>query len=269
MQDVKTLAEAAEELGRLTEKQWSQSEILHYCSQKLIPLLAKITIQEEDIDAVRGRQGKSAMWRDTIWQDAHGHFNAYVPIKPEAAWLLRQDGVAKIRHPADGPRAWPVREMLVNLEQVKVDTATIQRIKNAFQQPIAATAQTAATLAPVGTASDAKPRLLIDPQDPTPEQGIAKPNDAIQPPNMPTRASATMTEPERRLARLRGDEVRGEAKYKNCEWSFRGSTILAKLEKSEGRARSSEKTIRADLKEAALAERDAKAAGFGTGFGQR
>jgi hypothetical protein len=97
---------------------------------------------------------------------------------------------------------------------------------------------------------------------PNATQGSGKPDDAHG------GTGATMTEPERRLARLRS-ELGGDARYKNCTWSFHGSTKLALIEKSEGRARSSEKTIRADLKEAAQAERDAKAAGFGAGLGQR
>lgn len=226
MQDIKNLAEAADELGKLTEKPWSQSEVLHYCSQKLIPLLAKVAILEEDIDAVRV-QSKSAKWRNTIWQDAYGHWKAYVPIKPEAIWLLRQDGVARIKHPADGARAWPVREMLVNLEQVRVDTQTIHRIKSTFHQPIADPAQTA-TLALV---SDSTP------------------------------------DPERRLSLLRS--LGGTAKYSRSEWKFTGIKALVDSEKSDGRKRCDEKTIRADLKEAAQNERDAKRAGFADGLGQR
>ena len=72
---------------------------------------------------------------------------------------------------------------------------------------------------------------------------------------------------ERRLARLRA--LGGSAKYTRARWSFTRISVLVESEKSEGRARSDEKTIRADLREAAQAERDAKSAGFGAGLGQR
>lgn len=75
------------------------------------------------------------------------------------------------------------------------------------------------------------------------------------------------TDPERRLARLRA--LRGDVKYKSGEWKFRGITALVAAEKEEGRKRSSEKTIRADLKEAAEREREAKRAGPFQGWGQR
>lgn len=74
-------------------------------------------------------------------------------------------------------------------------------------------------------------------------------------------------DPERRLARLRA--LGGTEKYKHGEWKFTGITELVAIEKSEGRKRSDEKTIRADLREAADNEREAKQAGFGSGLGQR
>ena len=77
----------------------------------------------------------------------------------------------------------------------------------------------------------------------------------------------TTPDPERRLARLRA--LGGSATYKRGEWKIIGITYLVESEKSEGRKRSDEKTIRADLKEAAQNELDARRAGFGAGLGQR
>lgn len=74
-------------------------------------------------------------------------------------------------------------------------------------------------------------------------------------------------DPERRLARLRA--LGGDTKYKSGEWKFRGITALVAAEKKEGRKRSDQKTIRADLKEAAELEREAKRAGFGSGLGSK
>lgn len=80
-------------------------------------------------------------------------------------------------------------------------------------------------------------------------------------------ASDARPDPERRLALLR--ELGGAAKYSRCEWTFTGIKALVDTEKANGRKRSTEKTIRADLKEAAQIERDAKNAGFAAGLGQR
>jgi hypothetical protein len=80
-------------------------------------------------------------------------------------------------------------------------------------------------------------------------------------------STATTPNPERRLARLRA--LGGNATYRRNEWKFTGIAALVKSEKSEYRKRSDEKTIRADLKEAAQNERDAKRAGFADGLGQR
>jgi len=74
-------------------------------------------------------------------------------------------------------------------------------------------------------------------------------------------------DPERRLARLRA--LGGTAKYARGEWKFKGIVKLAASEKAERRKRSDQKTIRADLKDAAQTERDWKSAGFGAGLGQR
>jgi hypothetical protein len=71
----------------------------------------------------------------------------------------------------------------------------------------------------------------------------------------------------RRLAALYA--LGGTAKYKNGEWKFTGIGKLAAQEKAADRKRIDPKVIRADLVEAAQAARDAKAAGFGSGLGQR
>ena len=85
-----------------------------------------------------------------------------------------------------------------------------------------------------------------------------------------TQSASKSTEPpdpERRLARLR--TLGGTVKRKRGDWKFTGITKLVALEKSEGRKRSDEKTIRLDLHEALRNEDVAKCAGFGAGLGQR
>jgi hypothetical protein len=82
-----------------------------------------------------------------------------------------------------------------------------------------------------------------------------------------TAPNAEPPDPERRLARLR--TLRGSSTYRDGEWRFRGIAALVKSEKAEGRTRCDEKTIRADLKTASESERNAKAAGFASGLGQR
>ncbi len=74
-------------------------------------------------------------------------------------------------------------------------------------------------------------------------------------------------DPERRLALLR--ELGGRAIYCNGDWAFRGISKLVASEKAQGSSRSDEKTIRADLKEAAQNELDEKRAGYFSGLGQR
>jgi hypothetical protein len=78
---------------------------------------------------------------------------------------------------------------------------------------------------------------------------------------------AMTLDPVRRLALLR--TLGGGAKYSHCEWKFTGISLLVKREKDDGRKRSSEKTIRDDLKEAAQAELDAKRAGAFDRLGQK
>ena len=79
--------------------------------------------------------------------------------------------------------------------------------------------------------------------------------------------NSTTPDPERRLARLRA--LGGDVIYKRGEWKITGISALVASEKGEGRKRCDEKTIRADLKEAAENENEAKRAGFGSGLGQR
>ena len=74
-------------------------------------------------------------------------------------------------------------------------------------------------------------------------------------------------DPERRLTRLR--QLGGNVTFRRGEWKCTGITALVAIEKSEGRKRSDEQTIRADLKEAAQNELEARRAGFGSGLGQR
>ncbi len=75
----------------------------------------------------------------------------------------------------------------------------------------------------------------------------------------------TLPDAERRLTLLR--HLGGSVKFANYEWKFTG---IKKLVQSEvGKPRSSEKTIRADLIEAANQEREAKKAGFADGLGSR
>lgn len=96
----------------------------------------------------------------------------------------------------------------------------------------------------------------------------AQPQAAAPAPVVADSASTETTpDPERRLARLRA--LGGNATYKRGVWKIIGITDLVESEKSEGRKRSDEKTIRADLKEAAQNELDARRAGFGAGLGQR
>jgi hypothetical protein len=78
-------------------------------------------------------------------------------------------------------------------------------------------------------------------------------------PASPVPSMQAEPDPQRRLARLR--ELGGTAKLRHGEWQFTGITKLVEAEEAEGRKRSSEKTIRADLSEAAQAEADAKRRG--------
>ena len=77
-------------------------------------------------------------------------------------------------------------------------------------------------------------------------------------------SNSTTPDPERRLARLR--ELGGNATYRHSDWKITGISALVASEESEGRKRSSPKTIRADLKEAAENEREAKRANVFSGL---
>jgi len=94
-----------------------------------------------------------------------------------------------------------------------------------------------------------------------------KPSNSTATPAPEVASGDAAPDPERRLVLLR--KLGGAAKYFRGEWSFTGIAALVASEKSEGRERISEKTIRADLKKAAQNERDAKSPGFGDWLGQR
>lgn len=75
------------------------------------------------------------------------------------------------------------------------------------------------------------------------------------------------TDSERRLIRLR--TMGGNITHKHGGWKINGISTLVQVEKSEGRKRSDEKTIRLDLKEAAENEREAKRANAFHGLGKK
>lgn len=83
----------------------------------------------------------------------------------------------------------------------------------------------------------------------------------------PAQSAAEPADPERRLQSLKA--LGGGARFTKGEWKFTGISALVVSEKAQGRKRSTEKTIRADLREAAENEREAKRAGFADGLGQR
>lgn len=94
--------------------------------------------------------------------------------------------------------------------------------------------------------------------------------DQISGPSQNPSVEGELPDPQRRLAALRalGGTVRFNKKQ-NFGWKF---TLISKLRAQEvaaGKARSSEKTIRADLHDAADAERAAKASGSFPGFAQQ
>ena len=165
---ISTLVEAAAELTALTGSPWSVSKLLDYCSKKRVALLcAKISIQEEDVESVTRQQPT-----ESLWQNATG-FSTYAPLKPEAVWLLRQDGSAKIKHPADGPRSWPVREILVTLEQVWVKADALQKIYASWRGEIRLQAEAqalTASAAPVVTENASDGVELVTGKRWTPEK---------------------------------------------------------------------------------------------------
>jgi len=107
-------------------------------------------------------------------------------------------------------------------------------------------------------ASSPEPAALVA----LPEQPLA-----AEPTPVVADSASTIQDPERRLARLRA--LGGNVTYRRGEWKVAGISALVTIEKSEGRKRSDEKTIRADLKEAAENEREAKRANAFAGLGQR
>jgi hypothetical protein len=75
----------------------------------------------------------------------------------------------------------------------------------------------------------------------------------------PPAAVAAMADPQRRLVLLRS--IGGSVKYRSGDWRFTGMKALVELEKSDGRGRADPKTVRADLLEAAEAERQSEKEG--------
>lgn len=98
--------------------------------------------------------------------------------------------------------------------------------------------------------------------EPAPVQDTATPVPVAD-----SASNSTTPDPERRLARLRA--LGGDAIYRRGEWRITGISALVASEKSEGRKRCDEKTIRADIKEAAENEREAKRSNAFAGLGQR
>ena len=98
-------------------------------------------------------------------------------------------------------------------------------------------------------------------------ESAPEPQAATPAPVADSASNDATPDPERRLTRLR--QLGGNVTFRRGEWKCTGITALVAIEKSEGRKRSDEKTIRADLKEAAENERDAKRANAFAGLGQR
>lgn len=99
------------------------------------------------------------------------------------------------------------------------------------------------------------------------KQAAPEPQPAPPAPVADSASNSTTLDPERRLARLRA--LGGDAIYRRGEWRITGISALVASEKSEGRKRCDEKTIRADIKEAAENEREAKRSNAFAGLGQR
>ena len=98
-------------------------------------------------------------------------------------------------------------------------------------------------------------------------ESAPEPQAATPAPVADSASNDATPDPERRLTRLR--QLGGNVTFKRGEWKCAGITALVATEKSEGRKRSDEQTIRADLKEAAQNELEARRAGFGSGLGHR
>lgn len=141
----------------------------------------------------------------------------------------RGDALVNIFTAHDGTLVKVQPGLRVPLSELKFKRESVERVAEIINK----TAQNAATPAPVA--------------------GIA--------------TNSATPDPERRLARLRA--LGGDAIYRRGEWKITGISALVASEKGEGRKRCDEKTIRADLKEAAENERDAKRANAFAGLGQR
>ena len=98
-------------------------------------------------------------------------------------------------------------------------------------------------------------------------ESAPEPQAATPAPVADSASNDATPDPERRLTRLR--QLGGNVTFRRGEWKCTGITALVAIEKSEGRKRSDEQTIRADLKEAAQNELEVRRAGFGSGLGQR
>lgn len=90
-------------------------------------------------------------------------------------------------------------------------------------------------------------------------QSFATQPQPLPMPSPAQNAADPTPDPERRLTLLR--KLGGSPKYARGEWKFTGIAALVANEKANGFKRCTEKTIRADLKEAAQAELEAKRAG--------
>lgn len=229
--------------------QLSQWESLD--SDEAVSLRAEVTARNQAIEIMNG------MFDERDRKRQQKHYRGALMASPATVDELLRLGFAKhpiqayrpegpfTLHTVDGVRA--LCGPFVRLEPAKaqwkerlepadmlVSMADVKAIEAATKPQQTAPAQTATTPAPV----------------------------------MADSASASTTpDPERRLARLR--ELGGNAIYKRGEWKITGISALVASEKNEGRKRSDEKTIRADLKEAAEKEREAKRANAFSGLGQR
>lgn len=185
------------------------------------------------------------------------HHQKRNPDRPKSTFLegyLNDDGtLPEINSLADFPGALASREAINRfLLQIEGELG----LKSAYDfGPICKTADPFST-------DDQRPTQ----RTPTPAKRLL--NEEPEPaPAEPEFSAQEAPDPERRLARLR--ELGGSAKYRDGNWRFTGITLLVADEEEQCRRRRDEKTIRADLKEAAQNELEAKRAGFGSGLGAR
>ena len=212
MLTISTLAQAAAELTKLTDKQWTEPELLDFASQQLIPLHAVVQIEDKDISS------KHSQSIEDVWREKQVCWTlAAVPAMNTRILLLHS--TTAVRHPFDGPRDWPVRELPVTIEQVRVKAETLLQIRDAWHNKSQST--------------DTQPQ-------PVPVPVVEVPD------------------PERRLAALRalgGSDKWKRGRDGVQAWQFTGIQKLVAQEKADRRKRSDEKTIRDDLREAAETER--------------